>query len=51
MCKTLIQSICNGQIGTLIEMVRTANDVVDLLVIKLIDSKAGESNRKKIPKA
>ena len=45
-----VDMICNGQIGTLIEMVRTANDVVDLLVIKLIDSKAGESNRKKYPK-
>ena len=41
--------ICNGQVGTLIEMVRTANDVVDLLVIKLMDVKAGENNRKKYP--
>ena len=39
--------LCNGQIGTLVEVVRTTNDVVDLLVIKLMDIKAGENNRKK----
>ena len=42
--------ICNGQVGILIEIIKTANDVVDLLVIKLMDSKAGENNRKKYPK-
>ena len=42
--------LCNGQIGTLVELIRTANDVVDLLVIKLMDNKAGENNRKKYPK-
>ena len=43
-------TICNGQIGTLIEMVWTTKDVVDMLVIKLIDNNAGESNKKKYPK-
>ena len=42
--------ICNGQVGELIDMVRTTKDVIEILVIKLVDNKAGENNRKKYPK-
>ena len=42
--------ICNGQIGELIEVIRTTEEVVDKLVIKLVDGNAGEKNRRKHPK-
>ena len=41
--------ICNGQVGELIDTVRTTQDVVDILVIKLVDDKAGNNNRMKYP--
>ena len=41
--------ICNGQVGELVDTVRTTKDVVDMLVIKLTDIKAGENNKKKYP--
>ena len=44
-----VDMICNGQVGELIDTIKVANEVVDKLVIKLVDSKAGESNRKKHP--
>ena len=41
--------LSNGQIGTLIDVIRTTENVVDTLVVKLVDSRAGEENRKKNP--
>ena len=42
--------LCNGQIGTLKDMIKTDGKNVDVLVIKLHNIKAGEKNREKFPK-
>ena len=38
--------LTNGQMGTLVDFIRCKDKKVDKLVIKLIDVKAGEMNRK-----
>ena len=42
--------LCNGQLGWIVDVIRTTKDVIDILVLKLVDKKAGDSNRKKYPK-
>ena len=39
--------LCNGQIGTLVDMIKKDGKEVDVLVIKLNNRKAGEKNREK----
>ena len=41
--------LSNGQIGTLMDVIKTTKNVVDTLVVKLVDGRAGEENRKKNP--
>jgi len=41
--------LVNGQIGTLIEIIKTESKKADILVIKLLNSKAGEKNKEKHP--
>ena len=41
--------LTNGQIGTLVDMIKCNDNQVELLVIKLVNKKAGEMNRKKNP--
>ena len=42
--------LCNGQLGVLEDMIKTDGKIVDVLVIKLQNSKAGERNREKYPR-
>ena len=43
--------LCNGQIGTLIDVIKPdpKKMAVDMLIIKLVDSRAGEQNKRKNP--
>ena len=43
--------LCNGQIGTLVDVIKpdAKKMAVDMLIIKLVDSRAGEQNKKKNP--
>ena len=41
--------LVNGQIGTLVEIIKTESKKADILVIKLLNSKAGEKNKEKHP--
>ena len=41
--------LTNGQRGTLTDVIRSTDNKVDMLVIKLVNHKAGEENRKNHP--